>query len=156
MENHKPSDIALVIEQMLSDFLQTNQFELIDVEYVKESNNWFLRIYIDKVGGIDIDDCSRVSEYLSEQLDLKDPIPQAYFLEVSSPGAERPLRKKEDFYKSLNQQVFLTTYEPISSKKEFEGILTSFDGENVQVTIGKQIIDIPYGKISQARLSVVF
>ena len=76
-----------------------NGFELVDVEYVKEGSNWFLRVYVDKEGGIDIDDCGRISEFLSEKLDENDPITDAYFLEVSSPGAERPLKKPDDYLK---------------------------------------------------------
>ena len=78
-----------------------------DIEYVKEGSNWFLRVYADKEGGIDIDDCGRISEYLSVQLDEKDPIADAYFLEVSSPGAERPLKKTQDYYKAVGIVMYL-------------------------------------------------
>ncbi len=90
------SKIKSVVEEMLLPFLSSNGFELVDIEYVKEGSNCFLRIFVDKEGGIDIDDCGRISEFMSEQLDENDPITDAYFLEVSSPGAERPLKKAED------------------------------------------------------------
>jgi ribosome maturation factor RimP len=148
--------IKSTIENMLGSFMEQNAFELVDVEYVKEGSNWFLRVYVDKEGGIDIDDCSRVSEFLSVQLDEKDPIPDAYFLEVSSPGAERPLKKPQDYFNALNHHVFITTYEPIDGAKEFEGLLVSFDGESLTVQAGKKESSIPLAKVASARLAIVF
>jgi len=141
---------------MVQPFLMENGFELVDIEYVKEGGNWFLRIFVDKEGGIDIDECGRVSEYVSERLDENDPITDAYFLEVSSPGAERPLKKPEDMAKAVGKHVFLTTYEPVGGAKEFEGKLVSFDGEEAVVEVGKKRQAIPYEKIAGARLAVVF
>src|ERR1044072_7923701 len=106
---------------MIEPYLTEQGFELVDVEYVKEGVSYFLRIYVDKEGGIDIDDCGQISEYMSQKLDENDPIEEAYFLEVSSPGAERPLKKAEDVLKSVGKDVFVTTYEPIGGAKEFEG-----------------------------------
>lgn len=148
--------IKTVVEEMLKPFLDDNGFELVDVEYVKEGSNWFLRVYVDKEGNIDIDECGRISEYLSEKLDENDPVPEAYFLEVSSPGAERPLKKPADIIKSIGKHVFVTTYEPISKLKEFEGTLLSFDGEEVVIEIGKKQYTIPYEKVANARLAIVF
>lgn len=150
------AQIKQMVEDMLKDFLDEQHFELVDVEYVKEGSNWFLRVYVDKDGGIDIDDCGRVSEYLSAKLDEKDPIPQAYFLEVSSPGAERPLKKPQDYVKAVGQHVFVTTYEPIGGKKEFEGVLEAFDGETLTVQSGKKASEIPLSKVASARLAIVF
>lgn len=148
--------IKSIIEDMLKDFVEQNGFEIVDIEYVKEGSNWFLRVYADKEGGIDIDDCGRISEYLSVQLDEKDPISDAYFLEVSSPGAERPLKKTQDFYKAVNSHVFVTTYEPIDGSKEFEGLLQSYDEEVLVIEIGKKKISIPVAKVASARLAIVF
>ncbi|MZQ81549.1 ribosome maturation factor RimP [Paenibacillus sp. 5J-6] len=141
---------------MLKDFIEQNGFELVDIEYVKEGSNWFLRVYADKEGGIDIDDCGRISEYLSVQLDEKDPIADAYFLEVSSPGAERPLKKTQDYYKAVNSHVFVTTYEQIEDSKEFEGLLVSFDEQDLIIEIGKKKVTIPFTKVASARLAIVF
>ncbi|MBA2937797.1 ribosome maturation factor RimP [Paenibacillus sp. CGMCC 1.16610] len=141
---------------MLKDFIEQNGFELVDIEYVKEGSNWFLRVYADKEGGIDIDDCGRISEYLSVQLDEKDPIADAYFLEVSSPGAERPLKKTQDYYKAVNSHVFVTTYEQIEGSKEFEGLLVSFDEQDLIIEIGKKKVTIPFTKVASARLAIVF
>lgn len=148
--------IKSVIEDMLKDFIEQNGFELVDIEYVKEGSNWFLRVYADKEGGIDIDDCGRISEFLSVQLDEKDPIADAYFLEVSSPGAERPLKKTQDYYRAVNSHVFVTTYEQIEDSKEFEGLLVSFDEQDLIIEIGKKKVTIPFTKVASARLAIVF
>ncbi len=141
---------------MVKPFLDENGFELVDIEYVKEGSNWFLRIFVDKEGGIDIDECGRISEYISDRLDENDPIPDAYFLEVSSPGAERPLRKPEDMAKAVGKQVYISTYEPVHGMKEFEGKLLSFEDEQAVIAIGKKQYDVPYSRIASARLAVVF
>jgi ribosome maturation factor RimP len=144
------------VEEMVQPYLDEHGFELVDVEYVKEGSNWFLRVFVDKDGGIDIDDCGLISEYLSQKLDENDPIPTAYFLEVSSPGAERPLKKKEDVAKSVGKNVFVTVYEPINGLKEFEGKLESFDNEELVIqTVKKQHV-IPYAKVASARLAIIF
>ncbi|MGP0583780.1 ribosome maturation factor RimP [Paenibacillus timonensis] len=148
--------IKATVEQMVTPYLEENGFELVDVEYVKEGSNWFLRVFVDKDGGIDIDDCGRISEYLSEKLDENDPIPSAYFLEVSSPGAERPLKKAEDVSKAVGKDVFVTTYEPVDGLKEFEGRLLSFEDGELVVEVGKKRHAIPYSKVASARLAIIF
>ncbi|MBW7473258.1 ribosome maturation factor RimP [Paenibacillus oenotherae] len=150
------ANIKTVVEEMVRPYLDENGFELVDVEYVKEGGNFFLRVFVDKEGGIDIDDCGRISEVLSLKLDENDPITDAYFLEVSSPGAERPLKKPEDVRKAVGKHVFVTTYEPIGGLKEFEGTLLSFDGEQVVIGIGKKQHAIPYAKVASARLAIIF
>ncbi|MFD9624282.1 ribosome maturation factor RimP [Peribacillus muralis] len=136
------------------------ELELVEVEYVKEGKSWFLRVYIDKETGVDIEDCGNVSEKLSEKLDEVDPIPQNYFLEVSSPGAERPLKKEKDFLNAIGKNVYIKTYEPILDEKEFEGILTSFDGKEVSLEVRiktrKKTIVIPFEKVAKARLAITF
>ncbi len=98
------SSIVETVKELVTPILTEKKFELVDTEFVKEGKSWFLRVYIDKVGGIDIEECAYVSEKLSEALDNlePDPIPQAYFLEVSSPGAERPLKKESDYQQALH------------------------------------------------------
>ncbi|MFC4775354.1 ribosome maturation factor RimP [Paenibacillus sp. GCM10023252] len=150
------SKIKSVVEEMVRPFVDSQGFELVDVEYVKEGSNYFLRVFVDKDGGIDIDECGRISEYLSEKLDENDPITDAYFLEVSSPGAERPLKKAEDVAKAVGKQVYITTYEPIEGAKEFEGRLLSFDNDQAVVQTGKKKVAIPYAKVASARLAIVF
>ncbi|BFH14790.1 ribosome maturation factor RimP [Paenibacillus melissococcoides] len=149
-------NIKSVVESMITPYLEENGFELVDIEYVKEGSSWYLRIFVDKEGGIDIEDCGRISEYVSQKLDEADPIEDAYFLEVSSPGAERPLKKPQDVAKSVGKHVFVTTYEPIGGLKEFEGELVSFDGETMVVQVGGTDRAIPYNKVASARLAIVF
>ncbi|CAK6472428.1 ribosome maturation factor RimP [Peribacillus castrilensis] len=152
--------VTEVVEELALPILEELQLELVEVEYVKEGKSWFLRVYIDKETGVDIDDCGNVSEKLSEKLDEVDPIPQNYFLEVSSPGAERPLKKEKDFLNAIGKNVYIKTYEPILDEKEFEGILTSFDGEEVTLEVRiktrKKTIVIPFEKVAKARLAITF
>jgi ribosome maturation factor RimP len=149
-----------IVEQLVTPILNEMKLELVDIEYVKEGSNWFLRLFIDSETGIDIEECGIVSERLSEQLDELDPIQHNYFLEVSSPGAERPLKKEEDFKKAIGKQVHIKTYEPINGEKIFEGELTDFDGQIVLITImiktRKKQVEIPYNKVAKARLAVTF
>lgn len=152
--------VVQLTEQIVTPILTDMNLELVEVEYVKEGKNWFLRVYIDSEAGVDIEDCQLVSEQLSDKLDEHDPIQQAYFLEVSSPGVERPLKKVDHFYKAIGKQVYLTTYEPIEKNKTFEGKLIEFNGEVAIVEWrDKQRVrqtEIPYEKIASARLAVTF
>lgn len=154
------SKVAEIVEGMVIPIVNEIGLELVDIEYVKEGKDWFLRVFIDKETGVDIEDCGIVSEKLSEKLDEVDPIPHYYFLEVSSPGAERPLKKDKDFEKAIGKNVFIKTYEPIEGEKAFEGILTEFDGETatveVKIKTRKKSFVIPFAKIASARLAVSF
>jgi len=129
------SKVTEIVSQLASPIIEDLGLELVDIEYVKEGRDWFLRVFIDKEAGVDIEECGLVSERLSEKLDEADPIEHNYFLEVSSPGAERPLKKQADFEKAIGKNVYMKTYEPIEGEKTFEGILTAFDGENVTLEI---------------------
>lgn len=152
--------VTETIEQLVLPILESKGLELVDIEFKKEGSNWFLRVYIDKDGGVDIEDCGVVSEELSTILDEQDPITQAYFLEVSSPGAERPLKKEKDIKAAVGKAVHIKTYEPIDGQKEFEGTLTSFDGETliIEIKVKTRVKEttIPYNKVANARLAVVF
>ncbi|WP_144509221.1 ribosome maturation factor RimP [Bacillus sp. FJAT-22090] len=156
------SNITSEIENLVTPILQELNLELIDIEYVKEGRDWFLRIYIDTpTGGIDIEQCAQVSEKLSEKLDVVDPIKENYFLEVSSPGAERPLKKDADFISAVGKYVFIKTYEPVNGAKEFEGTLLSFSVEEgalieVRVKTRRVKIQIDKEKIALARLAIDF
>ena len=120
-------------ERFLLPLLAEHNFELVDVEYVKEGGNWYLRAYIDKVGGITVDDCEVISRTLSDWLDREDFIADSYTLEVSSPGLGRPLKKDKDFERSLGEAVELRLYKPRDKQKEFAGILKGYDRETVTV-----------------------
>ena len=114
-------------ESLLLPILDDLGFELWDVEYVKEGTNWYLRAYIDKPGGIMIDDCEAVSRRLSDLLDEKDFIDDTYILEISSPGLGRPLKKERDFIKSMGKEVEIRTYRLVDKSKEFRGTLTGYE-----------------------------
>ena len=111
--------------------VEEHHFELVDVEFVKEAGTWFLRAYIDKPGGITIDDCELISRALSDQLDKDDFIEEAYILEVSSPGLGRPLKKDKDLERSLGESVDVRLFRAIDRQKEFTGILKAWDKETV-------------------------
>ncbi len=150
--------IQRIVADMIQPYLDQEGFELVEVEYVLEGGNRFLRIYVDKEGGIDIDECGKISEYFSEQLDRNDPIPDAYILEISSPGAERPLLKNEDYRRAVGKDVYITTNELIDGKKEFEGLLESYDESVVVVKVGKKgkFHTIRMNQVSSARLTILF
>ena len=120
-------------EELLEPIVTGFGFELVDVEYVKEAGTWYLRAYIDKPGGITVDDCEAVSRKFSDVLDEKDYIEDTYIFEVSSPGLGRPLKKDKDFQRSLGEEVEIRTYRPIDRQKEFVGELKAYDKESVTI-----------------------
>ncbi len=122
-------------EALVMPLIENNHFELVDVEYVREGANWFLRVYIDKEGGITVDDCELISRALSDLLDKEDYIPDAYILEVSSPGLGRQLKKDKDFLRSIGEVIELKLYKAINKQKEFEGILLSFDENSLSIEL---------------------
>jgi ribosome maturation factor RimP len=155
------SKVTTVIEELVTPILEELNLELVDIEFIKEGRNWFLRVYIDTPdGGIDIDQCALVSERLSVLLDEKDPIEQNYYLEVSSPGAERPLKKESDFEKAVGKFIYVKTYEPIKDMKEFQGYLKAYteDGLEMEVRIKTRKLTflIEKDKVAKARLAIDF
>ena len=120
-------------EALLLPIIEANNFELVDVEYVKEGSNWYLRAYIDKEGGISVDDCEVVSRAFSDKLDEEDFIDDAYIMEVSSPGLGRPLKKEKDYKRSMGKELEIRTYRAIERNREFYGILTAYDDNSVTI-----------------------
>ena len=120
-------------ESLLEPIITRYGFELVDVEYIKEGGQWYLRVYIDKPGGITVDDCEAVSREFSDILDEKDYIEDSYIFEVSSPGLGRPLKKEKDFQRSLGEEVEIKTYRAIDRQKEFTGILKDYDKNTVTI-----------------------
>ncbi|NNJ32603.1 ribosome maturation factor RimP [Lacrimispora defluvii] len=120
-------------ESFLMPLMKENNFELVDVEYVKEAGNWYLRAYIDKEGGITVDDCEIISRQLGDWLDEKDFIADSYILEVSSPGLGRPLKKDKDFNRSIGEDVDIKLYKPLNKQKDFTGTLISYDKDTVTI-----------------------
>lgn len=147
-------DIEAAVESMAAELLTGQDvIELVDVEYVKEHTDWYLRVYIDKEGGIDIEDCQELSERLEAVLDEKDVIPDAYILEVSSPGIDRVLRKPRDLVREQGKAVDVTLYAPLDGKKNLTGVLTAFDGE--KITLDDELT-IELSKAAQIRLHIDF
>ena len=120
-------------EAILTPIVESRGFELVDVEYVKEAGNWYLRAYVDKEGGITLDDCELVNRAWSDMMDADDFIEDAYILEVSSPGLGRQLKKEKDFKRSLGEEDDIRTYRMIDRKKEFTGILKDYDETTVTI-----------------------
>ncbi len=120
-------------ETLLQPIAEANNVEIYDIEFVKEASDWYLRAYIDKAEGVNINDCEAVSRALSDALDQADYIDEPYILEVSSPGLGRTLKKDKHLEKSLGAQVDLKTYQTIDGQKEHAGVLKSFDKETVVI-----------------------
>ncbi|EOL45957.1 ribosome maturation factor RimP [Enterococcus caccae] len=156
------SSVVETVTELVTPILEKQNFELVEVEFVKEGRDWFLRVFIDKEGGIDILDCALVSEQLDEKLDAidPDPIPQAYFLEVSSPGAERPLKKESDYEKAVGEYIHVSLYQTIDGEKQFEGILKTVDKDQLTLTvkIKTRVKEYTFERknIAKARLAIQF
>ena len=155
--------ISEIIEELLDGFLQENGYELYNCEFVKEGRDWFLRVYIDFPDGeryIGTEDCEKTSRYLSEKLDDADPIEQNYYLEVSSPGLDRPLLKPEHYERYVGKEVEIKLYKGKDGTKKIEGVLQAFvktdDDYLVKVADhnGKEW-DLQLAEIAKARLAVV-
>lgn len=131
-------------------------YELVDVEYVKEQGDYYLRVYIHKPGGVNLDDCQAVSEKLSEKLDEEDVIQKAYYLEVSSPGLDRPLKTDKDLERNLGKEIEVNLYKAVDGSKKYEGILDSYDGEHVVLRTMDSSISLSRETISLIRLTIKF
>ncbi len=127
-----------------------------DVEYVREGADWFLRIYIDKEGGVDIQDCEAISRALDPILDEKDPIPTSYTFEVCSAGLERTLKRPSDFAAYMGEKVLVKLFRPKNGSKEFAGTLTGYSDGDVTVAVGEQTMTFPKAEIALVRLRVEF
>ncbi|ASE35936.1 ribosome maturation factor RimP [Staphylococcus pettenkoferi] len=153
------SKIAEKVEPLIQPVLEELNFELVDIEFTKEGKDHFLRVSIDKPGGVDLNDCTIASEKISEVMDEEDPIAQAYYLDVSSPGAERPIKKEQDFQNAVNQPIYVSLYAPIEGEKEWLGILEAVEKDTITMQVKekskKRSIEIPRDKIAKARHAVM-
>ena len=150
-------DIEKRTEELLLPILSENEFELVDVEFVREGGNRYLRAYIDKPGGITVDDCETVSRSLSDLLDREDYIADSYILEVSSAGLGRPLKKEKDFARSMGEEVEIRLYRPRNRQKEFRGTLSGYDGGTVEIeTEEGERMSFEKGEIALIRLALDF
>ena len=152
----KRTDIANYVEELVMPIIEEGNFELVDVEYVKEGANWYLRVYADKEGGINIDDCVTISRALEAKLDEKDVIEDAYILEVSSPGLGRQLKKDRDYKRHLCDEIEFKLYKARNKQKEFEGILKDFDEHTFTITLDGEDVVFDRKDIAMMRLAVHF
>lgn len=143
-------------EELLMPIAEANRVEIYDIEYVKEGSDWYLRAYINKEGGVTINDCESVSRALSDELDKADFIEDAYILEVSSPGLGRTLKKDKHLQKSLLQEVELKTYKPVLGSKEFAGILKAFDEKTVTILSEDEEMVFERADIATIKLALDF
>ncbi|NLM40813.1 MAG: ribosome maturation factor RimP [Firmicutes bacterium] len=144
--------IEKLVTAWTEEIVEGTELELVDVEYVKEPSGWILRVFIDKPAGVDLEDCRQVSEALDQRLDAEDPIPGPYLLEVSSPGLERPLKKRSDYERFAGRRVEIRTYGAIHGRKRFEATLQGLQGDNVVLEWEGETIEIPLELISKANL----
>lgn len=147
--------IEQLVEKMVREIIHGTALELVDVEYVKE-RDWYLRVFLSKPGGIEVEDCQWVSERLEKQLDETDPIKDSYFLEVSSPGLDRPLKKPQDFARHVGDKIEVHTFAPVNGQKLVVGTLLGADHEAIRIEVDGSAMNIPRDKASQVRLHVEF
>lgn len=143
-------------EELVTPLIEQNNFELVDIEYVKEGSNWYLRVYIDKPGGINVDDCELISRALSDKLDEEDFIDDAYILEVSSTGLGRPLKKDKDFERSLGEDVEIKLYRMKDGTKDYRGFLKSYNKEEIVIEDNDEEITFKRSEIALVRLALDF
>ena len=148
------SSVAESIEELVTPVLNENRLELVDIEYKKEGKNWFLRIFIDKEGGVTVDDCSNVSRQIADLIEVEEIVPSSYTLEVSSPGLDRPLKKEKDFLRFKGQRAHVTTFTPIDHQKNFKGTIRDFQNDVLFLEIDNQRVEIPKNLIAKARLEI--
>lgn len=143
-------------ERLVRPIAEANGVSIYDVEYVKEGSDYYLRVYIDRPEGVNIRDCENVSRSLSDELDREEFIPDAYILEVSSPGLGRTLKKDKHLQASIGQDVEIKLFKPIDKCREFSGVLDGFDAEQVTVRNGDTVMTLKRADIAVIRLAIDF
>ncbi|MBR3704088.1 MAG: ribosome maturation factor RimP [Oscillospiraceae bacterium] len=148
--------VTEIVAELAAPAVAAAGCELWDVEYVREAGTWFLRLYLDKEGGVDIIDCENVSRVVSDLLDEADPIEGSYTFEVSSAGAERVLKRPGDFERFMGSPVFVKLYKARDGRKEFSGHLAGYDNGDITVTVGKQSLTLRKDEVALCRLRIEF
>ena len=148
--------VTEIVAELAKPVVEENGCTLWDVEYVREAGQWYLRLYIDKDGGVDILDCEAISRKVSDLLDEADPIEGSYVFEVGSAGAERPLKRPSDFERFMGADVLVKTYKPKDGRKEFSGVLTGYDDGAVTIAVGEQSLRFEKPEIALVRLHCDF
>ena len=148
--------VTEVVRELALPVVEENGCKLWDVEYVREAGQWYLRLYIDKDGGVNILDCEAISRAMSDILDDADPIESSYIFEVASAGAERPLKRPGDYEQFMGAPVLLKTYKPRDGRKEFSGVLAGYDNGAVSLTVGSETLRFEKPEIALVRLRCDF
>ena len=148
--------VTELVARLAAPAVEAAGCEVWDVEYVREAGTWFLRLYIDKEGGVDILDCEQVSRAVSDLLDEADPIEGSYTFEVSSAGAERPLKRPGDYARFMGSPVLVRLYKAREGRKEFAGYLAGYADGDVTITVGSETITFPKAEVALCRLRVEF
>lgn len=152
----KVSNTEKKVLPILEPIVAERGLELVDLEFVKEGANWYLRVYVDKDGGVDITDCEFVSRALDAKLDEIDPIEQAYYLEVSSPGLDRPLKKDADFVKFQGEIIDVKLYKAKDGKKQYQGELLSLENDILSIQEEEVVYTFEKKEVASVRLAVIF
>lgn len=148
--------VTEIVAELARPVVEAKGCSLWDVEYVREAGQWYLRVFIDKEGGVDILDCEAISRVVSDLLDEADPIEGSYMFEVGSAGAERPLKRESDFQQFMGAEVLLKTYKPRDGRKEFAGTLADYDNGAVSITVGSETLRFEKAEIALVRLRCDF
>ena len=148
------SSVAQSVEELITPVLSSEELELVDVEYKKEGKDWTLRVFIDKPGGITVQDCQATSHRVEDMIEIDGLIPSHYILEVSSPGLDRPLKKEKDFLRYKGKRIRLTTFSPINNQKKFKGMIRGFKEDTLILEDREEVFQIPLIHIAKARLEI--
>lgn len=150
------NSIVQAVTELVEPVVREEDLDLVDIEYKKEGQGWYLRIYIDKKGGVTVDDCQKVSRRIEDMIEIDEIVNSAYMLEVSSPGLDRPLKKEKDFLRSLGKKVRVTTYSPINNQRNFVGTIKDFSNETLYLEINEAPMAIPFTAIANAKYVLDF
>jgi ribosome maturation factor RimP len=156
MENKMSGEIIDRVMKIIDPILLDEGMECVDMEYRREARGWVLRLYIDKEGGVTLDDCARINQQVGRTLDVENPIDTPYHLEVSSPGLTRPLKTQRDFVKYQNRLIKVKTAEPIGNQRQFKGRLLRVVTEGIEIEMDGTVFHIPFQSIAKARLELEF
>jgi len=149
-----PQEIMDRVHQLADPLLTSEGFELVEVVFRREARGWVLRFYVDKEGGITLDDCARISQEIGRNLDVEDFILTPYILEVSSPGLTRSLKSEKDFRRYENRWVKVTAREPIGNRRQWKGRIRGVEEDQVQIEVDGEIFRIPLSKVARANLEI--
>jgi len=148
--------IEELVTEIATPIVENNGFEIIDCEYKKIGPDYTLTLYIDKEGGITLDDCEKVSRVLEEKLDELDPIENEYILSVSSPGLDRPLKTEKDYARNVGKKIYIKTYRAVEKKKEFVAVLKAYTDEDVTITLKGKHMTLKRGEVAVIKQHIDF